>query len=99
MPTVQGLDSLLSDIAGIGNDPRSSSNLDSPLTDSAVDPENTTSTLGTGDAADASAGETIVNRVENETEQPTTPPVTPEPEPEPEPTPPSPVPPYQNQTT
>ena len=97
VPTVQGLDSLLADIAGIGSDPRSSSNLDSPLTDSATDPENTTSSLGTGDAADSNAGETIVNRVENETEQQVTPPVTPEPEPEP--TPPSPVPPYQNQTT
>ena len=93
VPTPQGLDSLLSDIAGIGSDPRSSSNLDSPLTDSANDPDNNTSSLGTGDASNATGGQSIVDRVEKETEQPVAPPVTPEPEPTP-----TPIPPYQNQT-
>ena len=87
IPTVQGLESLLSDIAGAGTEPGLESNLNNPIVDAGSDPQNTVLPVGTGDAAGANDTGTTVSRAEKEEE-----------EEEPEP-PIPPIPPYQNQTT
>jgi hypothetical protein len=95
VPTVQGLDSLLSDIGGAGTDPGSEPGQSNPLVDASNDPLNTVLPLGTGDAAAGGDGAgAVVDRIEKEIEQT----VTPEPEAKPEPEVTPVVPGYQNQT-
>ena len=69
IPTVQGLDSLLADIAGAGTEPGLESNLNNPIVDAGSDPQNTVLPVGTGDAAGANDAGSTVSRAEQEAEE------------------------------